>query len=253
MLTRLLPWFIILALLAEVLGTIGGFGSSVFFVPLASYYLDFQSVLGITALFHLSSNITKISFFSKGFNRSLILNLGIPAVLFVSLGAFLSRYANPYYLSIALGIFLTLFSLVFIIKKGLQINPNRTNAISGGALSGILAGLLGTGGAIRGATMAAFKLPKEQFIATSAAIDLGIDFSRSIVYAYNGYIHKHDLYLIPILIVVSIVGTYLGKLILNKISQDQFRKFVLFLLLFIGVLTLLVHGLGIPIFPVHSG
>ncbi|WP_445381749.1 sulfite exporter TauE/SafE family protein [Robiginitalea sp. IMCC43444] len=253
MLTRLLPWFIILALLAEVLGTVGGFGSSVFFVPLASYYLDFQSVLGITALFHLSSNITKISFFSKGFNRSLILNLGIPAVLFVSLGAFLSRYANPIYLSIALGIFLTLFSLVFLIKKGIQIRPNRTNAISGGALSGILAGLLGTGGAIRGATMAAFKLPKEQFIATSAAIDLGIDFSRSIVYAYNGYIHKHDLYLIPILIVVSIVGTYLGKLILNKISQDQFRKFVLFLLLFIGVLTLLVHGLGIPIFPVHTG
>ena len=52
--------FILLALVAEVLGTIGGFGSSVFFVPLGNFYFDFQSVLGIAAVFHLSSNLSKM-------------------------------------------------------------------------------------------------------------------------------------------------------------------------------------------------
>jgi uncharacterized membrane protein YfcA len=55
--------FILLALLAEIAGTVGGFGSSLFFVPIASYFLDFHSVLGITALFHVSSNLSKIAFF----------------------------------------------------------------------------------------------------------------------------------------------------------------------------------------------
>ena len=58
--------FLILALLAEIIGTVGGFGSSVFFVPLAAFYFDFQTVLGLTAVFHLSSNISKIGLFRKG-------------------------------------------------------------------------------------------------------------------------------------------------------------------------------------------
>jgi len=253
MLFRYLPWFIILAILAEILGTVGGFGSSVFFVPMASYFLDFQSVLGITALFHLSSNITKIGFFRKGLDRHLLIYLGIPAVAFVILGAFLSRYANPKFLGIALGVFLLIFSIVFIIRKTLAIQASKRNALTGGALSGLLAGLLGTGGAIRGATMAAFRLPKERFIATSAVIDLGIDLSRSFVYGYNGYIHRHDLYLIPILVGVSVLGTFVGKKILDHVRQEQFQQLVLYLLLFIGLVTLAIHLFGLHLAPALSG
>ncbi len=241
MLSRYLPIFVILSIIAEILGTVGGFGSSVFFVPMASYFMDFQTVLGITALFHLSSNITKLGFFRKGFDKTLMLYLGIPAVLFVSLGAYLSKYANPKWLTLILGVFLIAFGLLFIINKALKVDPTKKNAFLGGSLSGLFAGLLGTGGAIRGATMTAFNLNKEKFIATSAIIDLGIDLSRSVIYTYNGYVHKKDLYLIPILIGVSIVGTYLGKRVLDKITQEQFKRFVLFLLVGIGVLTVLFN------------
>ncbi|MGI9550656.1 MAG: sulfite exporter TauE/SafE family protein [Aurantibacter sp.] len=239
--TQYLPIFIVLSILAEILGTIGGFGSSVFFVPMASYFMDFQTVLGITALFHLSSNITKIGFFRKGFDKKLMLYLGIPAVLFVSLGAFLSKYANPEILTLLLGIFLAAFALLFLLNKNLKVNASKKNALLGGSLSGLFAGLLGTGGAIRGATMAAFDLNKEKFIATSAIIDLGVDLSRSVVYTYNGYVHWHDMYLIPILIVVSVIGTYLGKKILDRITQAQFKRFVLFLLFGIGLLTIIFN------------
>lgn len=241
MLSRYLPWFILLSVLAEILGTVGGFGSSVFFVPMASYFMDFQTVLGITALFHLSSNITKIGFFRKGFDKKLILYLGTPAVLFVALGAFLSKYANPEILTFILGLFLIVFALLFLIHKNLKIGATKKNALIGGSLSGLFAGLLGTGGAIRGATMSAFDLNKEKFIATSAVIDLGIDLSRSIVYINNGYVHWEDMYLIPILVVVSIVGTYLGKKVLDRITQAQFKRFVLFLLLGIGALTIIFN------------
>lgn len=232
-----LLYFILLALLAEVLGTVGGFGSSLFFIPIASYFLDFHSVLGVTALFHVSSNITKIGFFRKGFDKNLIISLGIPAVLFVILGAYLSRFIATKWLEIGLSIFLIGLSTFFLIFKNIVIKPTTFNSISGGIISGFIAGLIGTGGAIRGMTLAAFNLRMEVFIATSAIIDLGIDSSRTVVYGLNGYIHKDDLYLIPILFVVSIIGTYIGKKILERVSEEQFKKIVLVLILVTGIIT----------------
>ena len=230
--------FILLALFAEIIGTVGGFGSSVFFVPIGNFYFDFYSVLGLTAIFHLSSNLSKIFLFKKGINKRLLLNIGIPAVIFVVVGGFLTKYLNSTILEIVLAIFLIGLSLVFLFKKDLVIQSTNKNAITGGVLSGFSAGLLGTGGAIRGLTMAAFNLEKSVFIATSAFIDLFIDLSRSVVYYKNGYIHKHDLIYVPFLFVIGIVGTYIGKRILKHIPQNKFKRISLFLILFIGVATL---------------
>jgi uncharacterized membrane protein YfcA len=230
-----LPLFILLALLAEVLGTVGGFGSSLFFIPIASYFLDFHSVLGITALFHVMSNLTKIVFFRKGFDKKLVLSIGIPAVLFVTIGAFLSQYVSTDVLELSLSIFLIVVSLLF---KHLELKPTLFNSIGGGVFSGLIAGMLGTGGAIRGIVLAANNLKIEAFIATSAIIDLGIDFSRSIVYYLNGYVHKNDLYLLPILLFVSVLGTYIGKKILLRVSDIQFKSIVLILVLLTGISAL---------------
>ncbi len=230
--------FIVLALLAEILGTIGGFGSSVFFVPIASLFLDFQSVLGITALFHVSSNITKIVFFKHGFDKGLILKVGIPALVFVVIGAYFSKYIDVKKLEIGLAIFLIVTSLAFLLIKNLSLKPTTVNSLLGGTFSGLMAGLIGTGGSIRGITLAAFNLKTEVFIATSAIIDLGVDSSRAVIYYINGFVHYHDFYLLPFLIIASIVGTYIGKLILAKVSQQTFKNMVLVLLLITGIFSI---------------
>lgn len=231
--------FLLLALIAEIIGTIGGFGSSVFFVPLGNFYFDFYSVLGITALFHLSSNISKIFLFKKGLNKKLILYIGIPSVLFVSVGGLLSKHISTLALEIALGGFLIVLSSLFLIVKRLEVKPTKINSILGGTLSGFSAGMLGTGGAIRGLTMAAFNLEKSVFIATSALIDLMIDATRTVVYFNNGYIHEHDLIYIPFLLVIGLVGTYIGKRILHWIPQENFKRLSLILVLIIGIISIL--------------
>jgi len=230
--------FLVLALIAEIIGTIGGFGSSVFFVPLGNFYFDFHSVLGLTAIFHVSSNLSKIFLFKKGLDKKLLFNIGVPAVIFVIAGGLLSKYMDSFILEIILGLFLVGFSLLFLIKSEVIISPNKKNAIVGGAFSGFSAGLLGTGGAIRGLTMAAFNLKKSVFIATSAFIDFMIDFSRTFVYYNNGYIHKHDLKYVPFLLVIGLLGSYIGKKILVFIPQSKFRRLSLFFILFIGIVTI---------------
>lgn len=234
--------FLLLALVAEVMGTIGGFGSSVFFVPIANFYFDFYSVLGLTALFHLSSNLSKIFLFRKGLNKFLLFYIGLPSVVFVILGGYLSKHLDSLLLEIILGLFLVVFSLLFLIRKKLVVPAQKKPAFLGGALSGFTAGLLGTGGAIRGLTMAAFNLEKSVFIATSAFIDFMIDFSRTFVYYFNGYIHNHDLKYVPFLFIIGIVGTYLGKRLLQYIPQEKFKVISLSLILLIGLVTLVKFG-----------
>ncbi|HCX23381.1 MAG: hypothetical protein CMB80_33040 [Flammeovirgaceae bacterium] len=230
--------FLLLAMIAEIIGTIGGFGSSVFFVPVANFYFDFQSVLGITAIYHLSSNLSKILLFKNGIDKTLLINIGVPSVVFVVIGGLLTRYVNNVYLEIILGVFLIVLSIVFLVNRSLVIDPNRKNALIGGGLSGFSAGLLGTGGAIRGLTMAAFNLEKSVFIATSAFIDFLIDFSRTIVYFFNGYVHQHDFIYIPFLFVIGFVGTSIGKKVLQYIPQDKFKRLSLTLILLIGLVTI---------------
>lgn len=219
--------FFLLALLAEIIGTISGFGSSILFVPLAAIFIDFKLVLGITAVFHLFSNLSKIVLFKKGINKDIVLKLGIPAVLFVILGAYLTQIIPLKEIELSMNLIILGLTIFLISGAGKKIKQTNFNLYSGGILSGFLAGLIGTGGAIRGITLAAFGLEKDVFIATSALIDLGVDSSRAIIYILQGYFSQEHLILIPFLILIAILGSYLGKKVLAFIPEKYFHYVVL--------------------------
>jgi uncharacterized membrane protein YfcA len=224
--------FFVLALIAEIIGTVSGFGSSILFVPIASMFFDFKIVLGITAVFHVFSNLSKIGMFRKGIDKNIVLKLGIPAVILVIIGALLTTYIPQKTTELIMSFILIFLAIFLLLNQRFALKKTNTNLYLGGAISGFLAGLIGTGGAIRGLTLIAFSLEKNIFIATSAVIDLGVDSSRAIVYIANGYFLKEHLILLPFLILISLLGTWLGKKILNYTSQNVFRYVVL------GVVTI---------------
>lgn len=235
--------FFTLLLIAEVLGTVGGFGSSMLVMPLASWFLPFDQALGLTALFHVFSNGAKMVLFRKGLDKRLLLLMGVPAVIGVLIGARLTVFVDGTGMDLVLGIALLLMSAFLFALPRLRIAPTRTNAFIGGSASGLIAGMVGTGGAVRGATLAAFGLEKSVFIATSAWIDMGVDLSRSVVYWSQGYMHDGLWIYLPGLAVVSFLGSYLGKRILFHVPQVLFQRIVLGLIFAIGLFTL-VHALG---------
>ena len=230
--------FLALALLAEVAGTVGGFGSSVFFVPIGNFFFDFQTVLAITAIYHLLSNLSKLGLFRAGIDPRLLLWLGLPSVLFALLGSMATPWLPVQALKMALALFLIVLSGLLLLRDDWHLKPHPWVAVIGGAVSGGMAGLVGTGGAIRGLTLAAFQLPKEVFVATSAAIDMGIDVTRAAVYWRNGYVKMEDMAWIPLLAVIALAGTWIGRRWLRRIPQHAFRRIALGLVLLVGCVTL---------------
>lgn len=232
------PLFLALLLVAEVLGTIGGFGSSMLVMPLAGWFLPFDQALGLTALFHVFSNAAKMLLFRKGVDKRLLLWLGIPAVVGVLIGARLTVHLDERLMGLVLGALLVVMGLGLLWKQQWKLRATTTNALAGGVLSGFIAGVAGTGGAVRGITLAAFALEKSAFVSTSAWIDMGVDLSRSVVYTSQGFVTAPVLAYLPFMAVVSLLGSWLGKQLLERIPQERFRNIVLSLVVIMGFVTL---------------
>jgi uncharacterized membrane protein YfcA len=233
--------FFALTLIAEILGTLGGFGSSLFFVPLSQFFFNFQTVLALTGILHVFSNTSKIILFRKTIDWKVTLWLGLASILLAIGGAYLTRVVSFDYAGLVLGLFLMCFSAFLFYRPLFSITPSVKNSIVSGSVAGFLAGFIGTGGAIRGLALASFNLEKNFFVGTSSIIDFGVDLSRTIIYLESNYLQKSEFLYIPILLVAAALGSYLGKMLLNKIDQDKFKRITLALIFLTGVTLVVQH------------
>jgi len=227
--------FFIAAFFSEIVGTVAGFGSSTVFFPLALLFFDFRTALVLVALMHIFGNIGRISFFQHGLDRRILFVFGIPSVVLTLIGALLVSYLPQDMLKGILGIFLVAYAGISFWKEDLKIKPSLANSILGGGLSGFLAGLIGTGGALRGAFLTAFGLPKEKYIATSAAVALAVDITRIPIYFAGGFLEREYYWYIPLLFIIALAGSFTGKQIVKRVPQEEFKKIVLIVILLIGL------------------
>lgn len=231
--------FFIAAFLAIVIGTIAGFGTSTIFLPIALLFMDFKTALVLVAITHLSANAGATTFFRHGLDKRLIILFGVPSIFITIIGAYSVAYIPQNILIIFLGIFLVLFSVLFLLKPNYKVSATKTNTIVGGAISGFLQGLLGIGGPIRGAFLISYDLEKFKYIATLAAIAVIIDLTRIPIYLTSNILNPQYYYYIPVLIFLGIIGAYIGKRIVVYIPQEVFKKFVLISIAFASIILIL--------------
>jgi len=160
---------------------------------------------------------------------------GVPSVVFTFIGALLVSYLPQDVLKGLMGVFLVGYSGISFWKEDLRIKPSLQNSIFGGGLSGFLAGLIGTGGALRGIFLTAFGLSKGRYIATAAAIALAVDLTRIPVYFAEGFLSYQYYWRVPFLFLVALFGSFTGKQVVKRIPQARFRKIVLLAILLVGL------------------
>lgn len=220
---------------AEVLGTSVGFGSSTIFLPLAVLLVDFKTALVLVAVLHVFGNGWRMKFFRQGLDRKMLVKFGVPSMIFTLVGAWLVGYISQSSLRGVLGVFLVGYAVMMLWKGRFKIKQTPVMVVLGGGGSGFLAGLIGTGGAVRGAVLTGFGLPKKTYIATAAAIALAVDVTRIPVYLSQGFLTSKYYWYIPVLLMVAGGGSFIGKQMVTRIPQKQFRKLVLGAILLMGL------------------
>ncbi len=228
-------FFFLAAFFSEIIGTLAGFGSSTVFLPLALLFLDFRTALVLVALFHTFGTLGRVGFFGRSLDRRVFVYFGLSSIGATIVGAFLVPLTPQNVLKGILGVFLVGYVLFSFFHRRFRLRPSGDVMVAGGGLSGFLAGLIGTGGALRGAFLTAFHLPKASYIATASAIGLAVDVTRIPVYVAQGFLSPTYYWYIPMLFAVALIGVYVGKHIVDHIQQDRFRTVVLVALLLIGI------------------
>jgi hypothetical protein len=229
-------WLLPCAFAAEVIGTMAGFGAATILTPVAALFVDIKSAIALVALFHLLGNASRLVFFGRSVNWRIWALFGVTGVVCSLLGARVAARMPSEAITAAFGVFLLAYVALSLSPLGRRPLPSAApTLVGGGAASGFIAGLIGTGGAIRSACLLAFQMPKEAYLGTSAAIALIVDATRLPVYVGSGFLAGVPPALIAGLIPSAFAGAWTGQRLVRNIPPETFRAMVLVLLGLMGV------------------
>jgi uncharacterized membrane protein YfcA len=103
--------------------------------------------------------------------------------------------------------------------------------------------MVGNQGGIRTAAMLGYDVPKEAFVATATAIALLVDVARLPVYLLSQGREIADIWGDVLVATAAVVlGTFLGRKALSRLSEGLFRRVLAILLLGLGVYMLVGNG-----------
>lgn len=226
----------ILTLIASAVGTATGFGTSTIMIPVLATFVPVPIALLFVGVIHLCGDVWKVLLFRAGLEWKLVLGFGLSGIAASYVGASLSLHVEPLPLKGILGAFLMIYVLFLLLKRHWALPRTQGTAVSGGILSGLFAGFFGIGGAVRGAFLMSYNLPKEVYVFTSGIIALFIDVTRVSRYFWGGTRLEPTLaYALIACIPVSFAGAYLAKKFLDRLPQRYFRIFVAIFLALVGI------------------
>ena len=227
--------FFIVAFVAAAVASVAGFGTATMTIPFLSWIIGFKQAIILIAFFHGFSNLFKLIQLRQAVNIRLMLWYGIPTVITAIIGAYLLDIVAPEGIGLGIGIFMILLAIYTLINPSRTLPENEYLLVTGGLISGFTAGLIGLGGAIRGAFLISTKIKKETYVATSASIALCTDVARSTTYIVQGSLDSQYYWYIPVLFVVGFVGTRLGVRLLKWLPELTVKRIVLVILMLVSI------------------
>jgi len=225
----------LLTVLAAAVGTLTGFGTSTIMVPVLLFFFPIGETLLLVGIIHWFGNVWKVILFRSGIRWRLVLTFGVPGAVLSYIGARLTFQVPDAILSQAVGAALIGYVVFLAWKPALKVPQTDFTAILGGAFSGFIAGISGIGGVIRGASLSVFNLPKAVYLFTGGVIGLLIDGVRVATYAAGGtQLSTIFLWGLLLFIPASFIGAKLGKRMVKRVSDTQFRWIIALLLCIVG-------------------
>jgi uncharacterized membrane protein YfcA len=222
-----------------IVATLAGFGIGSVITPLLAARLGMKVAVAAVAIPHVIGTALRFWFLRKSIDRRVMLSFGVTSALGGLAGALLHAFFTSRALALLLAALLIFAGVTGLL--GITLRFGRRGAWIAGALSGMLGGLVGNQGGIRAGAMLGFDVPKEAFIATSTAVALFVDGMRVPVYlATQG---RELLAIWPLVLVATIgvvLGTFAGRAILGRLSEETFKRVVSVLLIALGVSMLFI-------------
>ncbi len=227
---------IIAALAASFLAAIAGFGGSVIMLPVLVWTMGITDAVPILTVAQVIGNLSRVVMNRRELKWPVIWRFALGAVPTAVIGGIIFAKAPAGALVRFLGIFLLLMVVYRHTRWGRNIKLSLRGFVPLGAASGILSAVLGTVGPLVAPFFLAYGLIKGAYIGTEAMTAVVMHITKLGVYGSYALIGIHTLLIGLGIGAVMILGTFLGRKLLDRVPEKIFPYIIEGTLLVSGIL-----------------
>jgi uncharacterized membrane protein YfcA len=223
---------------AALLSAVAGFGGGVLLLPVFTALFGLRVAVPMLTLTQVSSNVSRVWLNRHELHWRLIGWFALGAVPLAVIGGLLLAHAPVGALKRLLGVFL----IGVVIGRRCDLHPRRPadrSFAAVGAVSGLGSALLGSVGPLTAPFFLAYGLIRAAFIGTEAAGALTMHLSKIAAYGVGDLLTGRVLLFGVALTPATLAGAWVGKKIVERISDRVFVILVEAGLVAAGVLFLI--------------
>jgi hypothetical protein len=233
----LIGWVVLLsgALLGSLMGGVAGFGTGIIMLPLIAWVLGIRAVAPVLTVTMLLGNLSRIWWSRHEVEGKVAARFLLGAVPATALGAALYVGASSEWLRWVIGGFLVgsvplrrlLMSRYFTMRL-------RHFPLLGGVI-GVLSSIVVTTGPVMTPFFLAYGLRRGAFIATEAICVLGMHLTRTLAFARYALLTWETVVVGAVLGSTMFAGAWMGRRLLDRMSDRLFLALIEGLLLLMGL------------------
>lgn len=232
---------ILTSFIAAFISGAAGFGGALLLLPIVTACVGAEVAVPVLTIAQLIGNISRMAFGIKQIDWKLVRLFCVTALPLAALGAFGFSVLPKDIVTRCIGGVLIILVLFKTIKK-IEFKNGKKAMLVGGAATGLLSGLAGSGGPIEAAAFLTLGLPPVAYIASEAATATAMHILKTAIYSKLVGLDTAALLTGLAMGAAIVVGTFAANRIIMKMEKAKFQKYVAVLLCAVGAYMLILGG-----------
>lgn len=213
---------------AAVVSGSAGFGGALLLLPLLTHVVGVTSAVPLLTIAQLVGNLSRVAFGWRAIRWRPVLLFLAPALPAAALGAWWFTALPKGLMVRGLGVAILIF--VALKLRGLTFKPSPHLLLIGGAVVGLLSGLVGSAGLLGAAVFLSLNLPPLAYVASEATTAVAMHMVKWIVYESAISLDADFWPLVAGMSAAMIAGTWVGKRVIERLPAHRFQLLVAALL-----------------------
>ncbi|MGA0395228.1 MAG: TSUP family transporter [Rhodospirillales bacterium] len=240
------------AFITAIINAVAAVGGGMVLFAIMLTVLNYAVVIPVHATIQFWSSFTRVWIFRRAINYRLIGIYSITYIPSAALGIYLWKLIVDYsavqpVIKIIISVYLVMFLFDWTIK--IKTTDRTKLMLYAGAWSGVVALTAGSPAPVMAPFFIQAKLNKEEFIGTWALSGITVHISKFPLFFFIWDSLTFDyIWLILLLVVGVVAGTYTGKIFLGGISETLFKKILTSVLLLLATKLFIWDGIRPLIF-----
>lgn len=232
-------WLLGASCIGWLFSSLAGGGSPLIIIPVLSLFLEPKLIPPIITIGMIFGNGQRVFLYWQGINWELTRWYLPGAIAGAIAGAFLFTQLQLEWLTLLLGFFLVTSIIIYRVAEHLTwFQVKAWYFLPAGLIYAFLSGLIGTTGPLLNPFYLNYGLAKEKLIGTKSSHVLVVHFVKIMAYSAFGVLSLPMVGYGLIIGLGAFPGNWLGRKILTRIQDQQFRQIAIAFVLFSGIMLI---------------